>query len=100
MLLDASKPETRAQARNRSATCRATDREPESLEGVLAVSRSKKTAVATGKAVATGQAYKMLRKVLDVQCNDKYLEHCSMQKGARKGWHDRVRVGGDEGTLH
>ena len=37
-------------------------------------------AVATGKAVATGQAYKMLRKVLDVQCNDKYLEHCSMQK--------------------
>ena len=35
---------------------------------------------ASHKAVATGQAYKMLRKVLDVQCNDKYLEHCSMQK--------------------
>ena len=35
-------------------------------------------AVATGKAVATGQAYKMLRKVLDVQCNDKYLGHCRL----------------------
>ena len=37
-------------------------------------------AVATGKAAAAGQAYKMLRKVLDVQCNDKYLEHCSMHR--------------------
>jgi len=40
-------------------------------------------AVATGKAAAAGQAYKMFRKVLDEQCKDKYLEHCSMQKEHR-----------------
>ena len=52
------------------------------LEAVDAVNTlmSEWNAVATGKAVATGQAYKMLRKVLDSQCNDKYLEHCSMQR--------------------
>ena len=52
------------------------------LEAVEAVNTlmSEWNAVATGKAAATGQAYKMLRKVLDVQCNDKYLEHCSMQR--------------------
>jgi hypothetical protein len=52
------------------------------LEAVHAVNTlmSEWNAMATGKAAATGQAYKMLRKVLDVQCNDKYLEHCSMQR--------------------
>ena len=52
------------------------------LEAVDAVNTlmSEWNAMATGKAAATGQAYKMLRKVLDVQCNDKYLEHCSMHK--------------------
>ena len=52
------------------------------LEAVHTVNNlmSKWNAVATGKAAATGQAYKMLRKVLDVQCKDKYLEHCSMHK--------------------
>ena len=52
------------------------------LEAVDAVNTlmSEWNSVATGKAAATGQAYKMLRKVLDVQCNDKYLEHCSMQR--------------------
>ena len=29
---------------------------------------------------ATGKAYKALRKLLDDQCHDKYLEHCSLAK--------------------
>ena len=39
---------------------------------------------------ATGQAYKMLRKVLKEQCKDEFLEYCTLKR-AKVRTRDRAR---------
>ena len=53
-------------------------------------------AVATGKAAATGRAYKMLRKVPDVQCKDTYLEHSRCKRCAHPKEHGTIEFVSEE----